>query len=84
LPESRRGPFRRPIPSSAKRANPAQRSLLKHIARPLNQAQFDAVASIIWNGGNFDDPTDNGDSSLYRLGDLTRNVSREAREATSG
>lgn len=30
----------------------ATERLLKHIAKPLNQAQFDAVASIIWNGGD--------------------------------
>jgi len=43
----------------------AEARLFKHIAVALNQAEFDAVASIIWNGGDFDDPRDLGDSPLY-------------------
>jgi GH24 family phage-related lysozyme (muramidase) len=39
--------------------------VLKHISAPLNQALFDAVASIVWNGGDFDDPRDRADSPLY-------------------
>lgn len=43
----------------------AERRLLKHIAMPLTQPIFDAVASIIWNGGDWNDPRDLGDSPLY-------------------
>jgi GH24 family phage-related lysozyme (muramidase) len=43
----------------------AEKRLLKHIAKPLNQAQFDAVCSIIWNGGDWNDPTDKADSPLF-------------------
>lgn len=43
----------------------AEALLLKHIAVPLNQPLFDAVASIVWNGGDFDDPRDLADSPLF-------------------
>lgn len=43
----------------------AEARLHKRIAVALNQAQFDAVASIIWNGGDLDDPSDLADSPLY-------------------
>jgi peptidoglycan hydrolase-like protein with peptidoglycan-binding domain len=43
----------------------AEKRLLKNVTGRLNQDQFDAVCSIIWNGGDWDDPTDKADSPLF-------------------
>ena len=43
----------------------AEARVLRKIAVPLSQPMFDAVASIVWNGGDFDDPADLADSPLY-------------------
>ena len=43
----------------------AEKRLLKHITGRISQRQFDAICSIIWNGGDYDDPTDKRDSPLH-------------------
>lgn len=43
----------------------AEKRLRERIDKPLTQNQFDAVCSVIWNGGDWDDPADKADSPLY-------------------
>lgn len=43
----------------------AEALVLKHVRVPLAQHQFDAVASIVWNGGDYDDPHDRQDAPLF-------------------